>query len=157
MDGSHPDCLSKVRTTAPLLRRSVVATSLVGAAVALTAQVPSPGHDYPKDDTAASWDMFQRAKMSEYRAAPHRPRPRFAATVEEFPIQLPPGKELGRTLGVSRAPNGDIYLIQWSDRGVYIRASLRGCGAHMASRLRRSSRARVSPFQSTRSRGRRTD
>jgi DNA-binding beta-propeller fold protein YncE len=101
------------------LRRRVVATILVGAAVALAAQGPSPGHDHPKDDTAAAWDAFQRAKQSEYRG-PHRPRPRFAATVEEFPLQIPPGKELGRTIGVSVAPNGDIYLIQWSDRGVYI-------------------------------------
>jgi len=119
MDGSHPDCRPQCRATAPLFRRSVVATIFVGAAVALTAQVPAPGQDYPTDSTAASWDTFQRAKMSEYRG-PHRPRPRFAATVEDFPLQLPPGKELGRTLGVSRAPNGDIYLIQWSDRGVYI-------------------------------------
>ena len=110
MSGSHPDWPS---------RRSVVAAILTGAAVALSAQVPSPGHDHPKDDTPASWDTFQRAKMSEYRGA-HRPRPRFAATVEEFPLQIPPGKELGRALGVSVAPNGDIYLIQWSDRGVYI-------------------------------------
>ena len=80
---------------------------------------PSPGQDYPTDDSTAAWDTLQRAKMSEYRG-PHRPRPRFAATVEEFPLHIPPGKELGRTLGVAVAPNGDVYVLQWSDRGIYI-------------------------------------
>jgi hypothetical protein len=42
----------------------------------------------------------------------HEPvRPRFAPTVEDVPLTLPPGKEISRVISVSRAPNGDLYLV----------------------------------------------
>jgi hypothetical protein len=51
-------------------------------------------------------------------AAP--PRPRFAGSVEDFPMDLPDGKEIGRVIAVSRAPDGDLYLLNYSEYGPYI-------------------------------------
>jgi hypothetical protein len=48
------------------------------------------------------------------------PRPRFAGTVEPFPMELPPGKEIGRVIAVSRARNGDLFLLNYSAYGPYI-------------------------------------
>jgi DNA-binding beta-propeller fold protein YncE len=39
------------------------------------------------------------------------PRPRFAKQAEPFPLQLPPGKQLGTVLSVARAPNQDLFLL----------------------------------------------
>jgi sugar lactone lactonase YvrE len=57
--------------------------------------------------------------VAEY-TGPARPRPHFAAKIENFPLELPPGKDIGRIIAVSRAPNGDIYLLNYSTYGPFI-------------------------------------
>jgi hypothetical protein len=52
------------------------------------------------------------------RPSSQRARPRFAPTVEDVPLTLPPGKEIARVISVSRAPSGDLYLVN-SNAGPY--------------------------------------
>jgi hypothetical protein len=54
------------------------------------------------------------------REGPAPKRPHFAPKIENFPLHLPPGKEIGRIIAVSRAPNGDIYLLNYSTYGPFI-------------------------------------
>ena len=70
-----------------------------------TAAASLAARAYPAD--ADSWSMFAKTG----------PRPRFAAEIEEFPIRLPAGKQLGRTTAVSIAPNGDIFMLHNSEIG----------------------------------------
>ena len=39
------------------------------------------------------------------------PRPRFSPRPEKVPLKLPPGKKLGSVIAVTRAPNGDLFLL----------------------------------------------
>src|SRR4030081_2512613 len=95
------------RATDPLRasRRHLLGVFLGGAAFGLLAGTAAMGQPYGAE--ASKWTMHVKTG----------PRPRFAPTVEEFPIQLPPGKQLGRSVAVAVAPNGDIFLLHNSESG----------------------------------------
>jgi hypothetical protein len=82
-----------VALDAKLTSRRAVVLSLLSS-TALTA-IPSLGRAAPGTGARGT----------------HAPRPRFAEKVEQVKLELPPGKKLGSVVGVSRAPNGDIFLL----------------------------------------------
>src|SRR5258705_10255958 len=41
-----------------------------------------------------------------------RPRPHFSADIQPLAMSLPPGKRLGSAVGIARAANGDLFLLQ---------------------------------------------
>lgn len=93
-------------------RRSVLRALAAGGAVGLLAATPALTQTYGAGQLPGS-------TVSEYRG-PKRPRPRFAGTIQDFPIQLPPGKQIGRCIAVCRAPNGDLFLLNYTEYGPYI-------------------------------------
>jgi DNA-binding beta-propeller fold protein YncE len=70
----------------------------------------------------AQVDMQPTATVMEVfeRLGPEPPRPRFAGTLEQFPLTLPPGKDIGRISAVSRGANGDVYMFNPPNGGAYI-------------------------------------
>jgi DNA-binding beta-propeller fold protein YncE len=73
-------------------------------------------------DTAPSGFVYGGAQATEYTGAPRR-RPRFSHDVEQFPLHLPPGREIGRCIAIAQSPvNGDLFLLNYSSYGPYIPA-----------------------------------
>jgi hypothetical protein len=91
-------------------RRNVLGAFAVGATVALLPRTAARAQVYgvpaPTSNTTAT--VFPTVK---------RPRPRFGPMVEEFPIKLPAGKQLGRSVAVTVAPNGDVFFLQNAETG----------------------------------------
>jgi DNA-binding beta-propeller fold protein YncE len=54
------------------------------------------------------------------RFGPEPPRPRFASTLQQFELSVPPGKDIGRVSAVACAPSGDIYMFNPPNGGAYI-------------------------------------
>lgn len=84
-------------------RRGLLGAFVGCAATALSARraaaAPAGVQPYPTD--ASTWTLNVKTG----------PRPRFAPTLEEFPMRLPPGKQVGRTVAVAVAPNGDVFFL----------------------------------------------
>jgi hypothetical protein len=82
-------------------RRSVLSGLVISAGVGVLLRMSALAHADP--DPGLTQTTKRRAPL---------PRPRFADRVEQVAITLPAGKQLGSVVGVSRAPNGDIFLLQ---------------------------------------------
>jgi hypothetical protein len=62
------------------------------------------------------------AQTSRASSAAHigKPRPRFADKIEEFPLKLPAGKQIGTAVSLALAPNGDVFILQHFEGAVWV-------------------------------------
>jgi len=79
-------------------RRTIVRSLVSGVALAV---IPSLGSASPSESPGAGTAS----------SSTPTPRPRFADKVEQVKLELPKGKKLGSVVGISRAPDGDIFLL----------------------------------------------
>jgi hypothetical protein len=101
-------------------RRNVLSFLGVGAALALVPGAVSFAQAYGGRSTVVGGKATLPGDEVSERIGRAPPRPRFAAKVEQFEMTLPAGKEIGRVIAVSRAPNGDLYLLNYSNYGPFI-------------------------------------
>lgn len=67
---------------------------------------------HPDEDTVG--ELWIKAGEGAEYTGPHRERPRFAPQQEQFEINIPEGKEIGRGVSITRSPaTGDLFLLNY--------------------------------------------